>query len=152
VAAELAGEGPFLDLSVDRIATEAGLSRPAFYNHFRDKNDLLLAALSELDGDIAELTAVSWATVGPPAEQVRAAVEALVSFFADNLTLLRAAAEVATYDAEVAAAWAEVVGRLAEATADHVRAEQGAGLIGAAIDPESTSEALTWMAERCCLV
>ena len=90
--------------------------------------------------------------MGPPAEQVRAAVEALVSFYADNLALLRAVVEVSTYDAEVAEAWAAAIGRLDEATAEHVHAEQGAGLIGAAIDAESTSEALTWMAERCCHV
>jgi TetR/AcrR family transcriptional regulator, ethionamide resistance regulator len=151
-AIELADGSSFRELSVDRIARAAGLSRPAFYTHFRDKNDLLLAALEELVGELDGAGGRCWEAEGPPAEGVRGAIETVVSFYADNLALLRAVTEVATYDEEVAESWARLVGRLIEATADHVRAEQRAGLIPGAVDAEATSEALAWMAERCCHV
>ena len=44
---------PFRDLSVDQIASAAGLSRSAFYTHFRDKSDLLLAAVEEVAEELS---------------------------------------------------------------------------------------------------
>lgn len=39
----------FLDVSIDEIMAEAGLTRGGFYNHFRNKEDLLLAAIESFE-------------------------------------------------------------------------------------------------------
>src|SRR4051794_20066381 len=147
---KLAEKGSFRELTIDEIARSAGVSRPAFYTHFSDKEELLLAAVGEVSGDLYEMADRWWHGVGPPAERVRRAIEGVVSVYAADARLLRIAAEVATYDDAVRALWLDIAERFIEATADHVRSEQDVGLIPRTLDPRATAEALFWMAERCC--
>jgi hypothetical protein len=72
--------------------------------------------------------------------------------YAEQANLLRVATEVSTYDEEVREVWLAIVERFIEATAEHVRSEQAAGLIPESLDPRATAEALVWMAERCCYI
>ena len=142
----------FRDLTVDDIARSAGVSRPAFYTHFSDKEQLLLAAVEEVSRRLYEMADRWWHGVGPPAERVRRAIEGVVSVYAEDAALLRLAAEVAAYDDEVRALWLDISQRFIDATADHVRAEQDAGLIPRTLDPRATAESLYWMAERSCYI
>lgn len=149
-ALRLAEKGSFRDLTIDEIARSADVSRPAFYTHFSDKEELLLVAVEEISEQLYEMADRWWHGVGPPAQRVRQAIEGVVSVYAAEAQLLRIAAEVATYDDEVRALWLDIAERFIEATADHIRSEQDVGLIPRALDPRSTAEALYWMAERCC--
>jgi AcrR family transcriptional regulator len=145
-----AAKGSFRDLTVDDIAHSAGVSRPAFYTHFSDKEEVLLAAVEEVSKELYEMADRWWHGVGPPAERVRRAIDGVVSVYAGEAALLRIAAEVSTYDDEVRELWLDIAERFVEATAEHVRSEQEVGLIPRALDPRSTAESLFWMAERCC--
>jgi AcrR family transcriptional regulator len=145
-----AEKGSFRDLTVDDIARSARVSRPAFYTHFSDKEEVLLVAVEEVSRELYEMADRWWHGVGPPAERVRRAIEGIVSVYAREAALLRVAAEVSTYDDEVRALWLDIAERFIEATADHVRSEQDVGLIPRSLDPRSTAESLFWMAERCC--
>ena len=147
---KLAEKGSFRDLTIDEIASSAGVSRPAFYTHFSDKEELLLVAVGEVSEQLYEMADRWWHGVGPPAQRVRQAIEGVVSVYAGEARLLRIAAEVATYDDEVRALWLDIAERFIEATADHIRSEQEVGLIPRTLDPRSTAEVLYWMAERCC--
>jgi AcrR family transcriptional regulator len=149
-ALRLADKGSFSDLTIDEIARAADVSRPAFYTHFSDKEELLLVAVGEVSEQLYEMADRWWHGVGPPAQRVRQAIEGVVSVYAGEARLLRIAAEVATYDDEVQALWLDIADRFIEATADHIRSEQEVGLIPRTLDPRSTAEALYWMAERCC--
>lgn len=149
-AIRLAERDSFRDLSVDEITRSAGISRSAFYTHFQDKQELMLAAVAEVSEQLYEMADRWWHGVGPPAERVRKAIEGVVAVYAGEAGLLRIATEVSTYDEEVRALWLDIAERFIEATADHVRAEQDAGLIPRTLDPRSTAESLFWMAERCC--
>jgi TetR/AcrR family transcriptional regulator, ethionamide resistance regulator len=149
-ALKLAERGSFRELTIDEIARSADVSRPAFYTHFSDKEELLLAAVGEVSEQLYEMADRWWHGVGPPAQRVRQAIEGVVSVYAGEARLLRIAAEVATYDEEVRALWLDIAERFIEATADHIRAEQQVGLIPRTLDPRSTAEVLYWMAERCC--
>jgi AcrR family transcriptional regulator len=151
-ALKLADRGSFRDLTVDEIARSAGLSRSAFYTHFGDKEELLLAAVEDVSRRLYEMADRWWHGVGPPAERVRRAIEGVVSVYAGDAALLRIAAEVATYDEQVRVLWLDIAERFIEATADHVRAEQDLGLIPHNLDPRATAESLFWMAERCCYI
>jgi AcrR family transcriptional regulator len=147
---KLAKKESFRDVTVDEIARSAGVSRPAFYTHFADKEELLLAAVEEVSEQLYGMADRWWHGVGPPAERVRRAIDGVVSVYAGEARLLAIAAEVATYDEDVRALWLDIAERFIEATADHVRSEQDVGLIPRTLDPRATAEALFWMAERCC--
>jgi len=151
-ALRLADRGSFRELTVDQIARSAGLSRSAFYTHFGDKEELLLAAVEEVSNRLYEMADRWWHGVGPPAERVRRAIQGVVSVYAEEAGLLRIAAEVSTYDEQVRRLWLDIADRFIVATTDHVRAEQDLGLIPENLDPRATAEALFWMAERCCYI
>jgi AcrR family transcriptional regulator len=151
-ALELAEGGPFRDVTVDEIASRAGLSRSAFYTHFRDKHELLLVAVGEVAAELYRMAERWWSGEGAPAELVRRAIEGVVAVYAENASLLRLATEVSTYDEDVREFWLGISERFIVATAAHIRAEQEAGLISGTLDPRVTSEALHWMAERSCYV
>ncbi|MFL5908484.1 MAG: TetR/AcrR family transcriptional regulator [Solirubrobacterales bacterium] len=151
-ALKQADKGSFSELTIDAIARSAGVSRPAFYTHFSDKEELLLVAVGEVSQQLYEMADRWWHGIGPPAQRVRQAIEGVVSVYAGEARLLRIAAEVATYDYDVRALWLDIAGRFIEATADHIRSEQQAGLIPRTLDPRSTAEALFWMAERSCYI
>ena len=151
-ALELAGAAPFRDLTVDEIAKAAGLSRSAFYTHFQDKHALLLAAVEEVAEELYEMADRWWHGEGPPAERVRAAIEGVVSVYAEQANLLRVATEVSTYDEEVREVWLAIAQRFIEATTKHIRSEQGAGLVPESLGARPTAESLVWMIERCCYI
>src|ERR1700744_6699622 len=48
------GGASFTELSVDRLSTEAGMSRANFYIYFEDKGDLLRRLAGQVFGDLAE--------------------------------------------------------------------------------------------------
>ena len=147
-ALELTEASPFRDLTIDEIGAGAGVSRSAFYLHFRDKHDLLLAAVEEVAGELYVMADRWWHGEGPPAERVRRAIESVVAVYAEHAGVLRVATEVSTYDEEVREAWRAIVERFIDAGAEHIRSEQERGLIAARLDPRATAEALVWMNER----
>jgi AcrR family transcriptional regulator len=151
-ALELSERGPFRDLTVDEITRSAGISRSAFYTHFRDKHDLLLGAVEEIAGELYRMADRWWHGEGPPAKQVRGAIEGVVSVYAEHAGVLRVATEVSTYDDEVRQVWVGLVQRFIDATAEHIYTEQAAGLIPTTLKPEATAESLVWMVERCCYI
>lgn len=151
-ALELAETRPFRDVTVDEIARAARLSRSAFYTHFRDKHELLLAAVQEVADELYRMSDRWWSGGGPPGDRVRRALEGVVSVYSEHANLLRVATEVSTYDADVREFWLSIVYRFIAATAEHIRAEQRAGLIPELLEAQATSEGLVWMAERCCYI
>src|SRR5947209_19242800 len=50
----------FTELSVDRLATEAGMSRANFYIYFEDKGDLLRRLAGQLFSDLADNAELWW--------------------------------------------------------------------------------------------
>src|SRR5215212_6657156 len=110
-ALRLSEERPFHDVTVEEIARAATISRSAFYTHFSDKHDLLLAALREVADELRRESEGWWESDGPPADRVRQAITGVVSIYAEHASLLRVATEVSTYDDEVRAFWVSVIDR-----------------------------------------
>jgi AcrR family transcriptional regulator len=151
-ALSLAEAVPFRDVTVDEIARDAGLSRSAFYTHFRDKHDLLLEAVREVTEELYRMSERWWSGDGPPGDRVRQSLEGIVSVYSEHASLLRVATEVSTYDDEVREFWLSIMDRFVESTAEHIRSEQSAGLIPGTMEAQATAEGLVWMAERCCYI
>jgi AcrR family transcriptional regulator len=147
----LVEESPFTELTVDRIATAAGLARSTFYLHFRDKFEVLKAMTEDVIDALYGEAGRWWHGEGPPEELVRAALEGVVEIYAKNATLLAAVAEVTSYDVGFRDFWRDLVHRFVTATADHIRREQATGR-SRPVDPDATAEVLVWMTERSLLV
>jgi len=143
----LAAGAPYTDLSVDRIAKAAGISRTAFYFYFRDKRELLMRLTEGVTDRLYGQAEAWWSAEGEAVEQLAAALAAIVALYREHGVLLRAVVEASTYDEDVAQFWREVVGRFAEATRTRIEAELAAGRADA-MDPAATAFALVWMTER----
>lgn len=103
-ATELVRERSYPELSVGAIMELAGFERTIFYRHFDDLGDLFLQASREAIQELyeAELD-LGAARQGAGPEAVRAAIEPAVMAYRRHGPLLRALAEAAAGDEQIAA-------------------------------------------------
>src|SRR5437588_9265590 len=73
-AETLLRERPFREVTIPEVMRKAGLTRPAFYAHFRDRGDLLLRVVAHLAEMLFEM-ADRWLKGDEPLRDVPAAVE-----------------------------------------------------------------------------
>lgn len=145
---ELLAEGAkFADLGVERIATRAGISRTAFYFYFRDKRELLLRLTEDVIDLLHRQAEAWWSGDGDPEAEIRETYSNVAAVYEQHGVLLRALAEVSSYDEEFAAYWRRLVGRFAESGRQRIEREQRAGraLPGPARDIAIVT---VWMSER----
>jgi len=92
------------ELSVDEVMREAGFGRTIFYRHFDDLADLVMRAGREAFDELyAAQRAFADARIGDGAGVVRQAIEPAVAVYERHGPLLRAIAEAAAGDEQVAA-------------------------------------------------
>lgn len=136
----------FADLNVSRIAERAGRTRTAFYTHFSDRRELLLALLRDAGGDAIAALGPFLAGEGQISRtEVTTAVRALLESFQQHATLVRAVIEAASYDEHIGSHWSTIVRRIIDDAA--LRLQTG-GLSRDVAAPLAT--ALVWMTERTC--
>ena len=140
-------ERPFREVTVDEVMRHTGLKRPAFYAHFRDREDLVLRITQRIGAKLFEMTD-RWLQGDQPEEDLRSALSGVAAVFVDHGPVLRAVADAATSDAAVETAYRALVQSFVDATARHIREEQAAGRTPADLDPEHTASALIWLNER----
>jgi TetR/AcrR family transcriptional regulator, ethionamide resistance regulator len=139
----------YADLTVERIATRAGLSRTTFYEHFGDKRELLMSLAERATLDLAE-AATGWRAKGPDLGEAELR-EVLRLFLHANRErpLLGALTEAATYDQEVRAAWLAHQDALIAVIEERLREEQSAGRMAPG-PAHATACALHWMVQQTC--
>ncbi|NVN48430.1 Transcriptional regulator, AcrR family [Mycolicibacterium hippocampi] len=146
------GEGAsFTELSVDRLATEAGISRASFYIYFEDKGDLLRRLATQVFDDLTR-GAQRWWSVSDrrdPAD-VHAAMSGIIAIYRQHQPVLVALNEMAAYDAAVGDTYRELLAGVIESFTAVVAGGQAAGTIRSQLPPETTASALVWMVERTC--
>jgi TetR/AcrR family transcriptional regulator, ethionamide resistance regulator len=147
-ATELIRRRSFPELSVEEVMREAGLGRTIFYRHFDDLADLIQRAAREaieelyaVEQRLAELEAES----GPGAS-TPAAIAAAVAAYSRHGPLLRAIAEAAAGDEQVASGQRAIRARFDALTRGAL--ERLAGFSGPdAADPAEVAHALNLMNE-----
>lgn len=147
-AADLLQERPLREISVDAVMSGTGLKRPAFYAHFRDRNDVVLHLVQDLGEDLLAALGPWLADDDQPQVDVRTALDHLAAVYAEHGRLLRALADAASADAQVDEAYRQTVQQFVAATARHIRREQAAGRIGDLPDVDEVARALVCMEER----
>lgn len=141
----------FTELSVDRLATEAGMSRASFYIYFDDKGHLLRQLAGQVFDDLTAAAQLWW-SVAPrrhPAD-VHAAMTALIATYRRHQPLLIALSEMAGYDPLVSATYRELMTAIAGELTRVIEAGQSDGSIRGSLPAAATASTLTWMVERAC--
>ncbi|MEJ2885097.1 TetR/AcrR family transcriptional regulator [Actinomycetospora aeridis] len=139
----------FTEVSVERLAARAGVSRSTFYVHFADKGRLL----SELTADVVDQLLEAgrgWWGHDPPATrpELRSRAATIVATYRPRAELMRAVIDSSSHDPAVREVFRELTGRyVAEITA-HIVAGQAAGTVRRDVPPGPTAQMLTSMAER----
>ncbi|MEU0537487.1 TetR/AcrR family transcriptional regulator [Amycolatopsis tolypomycina] len=143
---ELVAEGDgFTELSVERLAAAAGISRSTFYVHFEDKGDLVRRLATTVLAELREVSATWWATADPAG--LTAAITAIVEVYRRRAAAFTIITETAAYDPTVAAEVRTLMQSIINATREAIERGQAAGVMRR-VRPAETAALLTWMVER----
>jgi AcrR family transcriptional regulator len=147
----MAAGASFTELSVDRLATEAGMSRASFYIYFEDKGHLLRRLTGQVFADLADAGERWWSVAQrrDPTD-VLAAMTGIVATYRRHQPLLVALNEMAGYDPQVGATYREILTAISARVAAVIEAGQAGGAIRRDLSAAITASSLTWMVERAC--
>lgn len=148
----LMGEGAsFTELSVDRLAGEAGISRASFYIYFEDKGHLLRRLATAVFGDLAAAGERWWGAAGRhDPDDLRAAISGIIATYRRHQPVLIALSEMSGYDQATAQTYRELLTAISERVHQVIDSGQADGSIRPEIPPATTASALTLMTERAC--
>lgn len=143
---QLLAEGnAYADLSVDRIAKAAGLSRTAFYFYFADKRELITALAAQMSQELFEQAIDFFSGEADSPEEMRRVLGGVYDLYRSHGALARATVEVSTYDEEIALFWRQLMTAFIDAIEARVVRDRG-GREGA--PPRAVAFSLVWMIER----
>ena len=141
----------FTELSVDRLSTEAGMSRATFYIYFEDKGDLLRRLAGQVFGDLAASAERWWGVAWRhDPDDVRSAMTGIIASYRRHQPVLVALNEMAGYDPQVAATYRELLTGISGRLTRVIEDGQADGSIRRELPAATTASALSWMVERAC--
>jgi TetR/AcrR family transcriptional regulator, ethionamide resistance regulator len=148
----LMGDGAsFTELSVDRLSTEAGISRASFYIYFEDKGHLLRRLATQVFAELAGGGERWWVVAGRhDPDDVRAAMAGIIASFRRHQPVLVALNEMAGYDPATAQTYRDLLVAISGRVTQVIEEGQADGSIRPELPAATTGSALTWMVERAC--
>ena len=143
------GESP-TKLSVEKILSRADVARSTFYAHYEGKASLLREVGASVVSEVLEASR-AWSDLPDDAgrDDVRAAVEHLVTVYRSHASLMGAMTEVSGYDEPVRQELHRLITVGQAELTRHVQRGQRAGSVRPDGDPVMTIRWLMWMVERC---
>ncbi len=137
--------------TVTRVMKQAGVSRTAFYRHFRDPYDVMGLVLQEVGAEILAQSG-DWLNdpngIGSP-DVVYPNLLHYAQAYAPHGRLLAALSDAAAVDPRVRQLWRDgIVQAYMDATTAAIERDQAVGAIRADLDARAASYALTMMGER----
>jgi AcrR family transcriptional regulator len=147
---KLAANGEsYANVTIERLATTAGLSRATFYIYFEGKGDLLRVSFDEaLQGLGAACS--PWLALGAKSSQadLRAALAQIIETYRAQASLMAAVADEATQDSSLRDELSAAIQRGADALRAQIERGQGEGWIDRDLLPGETAAWAIWMLER----
>ena len=138
-------ERPWREVTVQAIMERTDLARPAFYVHFRDRHELALRVVDRIRAELL-VEANRWFEGPGSSDDLRAALEGVTAVYVEHGPVLKALSDASGSDAQVEAAYHELIQGFVDATERHIREEQAAGR-SPGLDARETARALVWMVE-----
>jgi AcrR family transcriptional regulator len=142
-----AGAESYADVSIERLATEAGLSRATFYTYFEGKADLLGAWFAETLKELHQAFR-PWLENGSTPEELRRAIEQVVTTFRRHATLIAAINDEAMQDFTLREQWSNAIQSAIDGLQAHIELGQNEGWIDPELLPAETAAWLVWLLER----
>ena len=130
-ALEFLWSRPFREMTVAKLMSLVGASRPAFYQYFVDIHDLMEAMLRGLESDIFKATDPWIDGVGDPVIMLRESQAGLVRVGYERGPILRAVSDAASSDERLELAWAKFLAVFDDAVITRIEQQQLEGLIPA---------------------
>jgi TetR/AcrR family transcriptional regulator, ethionamide resistance regulator len=143
-AEQVIRQRPWHEVTVERVMAETTLSREAFYAYFRDRNELIARLAQRLREQIDAYGDLWRAGTGDVFADGRAALEGLVSLYAEHGAVLRALADAAGQDPDAGRVWRAFVEAGDARSAQRISEDIRRGLIPK-LDPNATARALCAM-------
>lgn len=150
IVEEILADGEsYADISVERLITEAGMSRSTFYVYFEDKGALLLALAEDVVQQLV-VTAGEWWSLPHDLERdtLEKTLRGIVETYRRHAPMWAALIDGAAYDPRVRESFRQVVDASAKGLEQHIKAGQRAGSVREDLDAARTAQWLTWMTER----
>lgn len=147
----MADGASFTELSVERLAKEAGISRATFYIYFEDKGHLLRQLTGQVFADFTAAANNWWTVVDrhDPAD-TESSVRGIIAAFRDHQHLMNAVGEMASYTPGVADTLRTLMDRVITEVEAVIEAGKAAGIVRPGLPSHATATALSWMVERTC--
>ncbi|MGB9305796.1 MAG: TetR/AcrR family transcriptional regulator [Mycobacterium sp.] len=147
----MAAGASFTELSVDRLSTDAGISRASFYIYFEDKGHLLRRLARQVFADLANGAERWWGVAWRhDPDDVRAAIAGIIEIYRHHQPVLLALNEMAAYDPATADTYRELLTAISQRMARVIEDGQADGSIRRELPAATTASTLVWMVERAC--
>ena len=146
-AEKLLRRKPFHAITVDDLMARTGLSRPSFYEYFRDRYDLAMKLVEKVLAEMFPMSDRWFSGKGDPAEDLERGFEGMIVVYRQHRHLMRALAEAAIQDRRVAHAYEVFLDRMTKSTARRIRLEVRAART-VALNADEVARALVLMGER----
>ncbi len=140
----------FTTLSVEQLATEAGIARATFYLHFRNKGELVRHLMASVEKEIRQAARVSLSDIDNfGRSDFLRFMRAAVDIHHRHRAAIRAMVEVSSYDPEVAQVYQSFMEHIASDTRRVIEKLKVNKRHHPAVTTE-IADILSWAAERSC--
>jgi AcrR family transcriptional regulator len=140
---------PYHEISVDDLASGAGISRPTFYFYFPSKEAVLLTLLDRMvDETRGRIGQTLERFSDDPAGALRAGITAVYEAFGAHRAVSVAAADILSTSDEARGVWERVMEEYVETTAAIIEAERARGAAPDGVPARDLAIALNRMNER----
>lgn len=119
----------FRDLSVAKLTSPIGASRPTFYQYFSDLHNLMETLLAGIGADIFAAANPWLEGDGDPVRLLEESLDGLVRVCYERGPIVRAVSEASVTDERLERAWADFLGQFDDAVCSRIEQHQTAGLI-----------------------
>lgn len=147
-AAAVFAEAGYTRASIAAITTAAHVSRPTFYLYYGTKSEIFHAVAERVRDQFLAAHEIAGVDAGDPYALGRAASEAFLTAYRENLGLLTVIEHQALADDEIREVWQELQERPKRRMMRYIARQTGAGTAHPAASPEAVAEAVLGMFAR----